>query len=186
MTWLGPALWGMFGAFAIESLDFWTAVRRHGRWPWQGPDGDPGPGAMAYGIAEALRLVVGAGVSAAGCTSLGHGGTAWLAMTLGAAAPIVLEKLCVLVPLAIQGSVAALTAEATAAMSGAGARAGGASPYGRGGGTEGAGGRVPRPAHPDDAAWPARLPPEAGAPGPQPHAAAEPPLPQAGPDAEGS
>ncbi|MEV4502617.1 hypothetical protein [Streptomyces klenkii] len=109
MIWVGPTLWGLFGGFAIEALDLITAVRRHQRWPWLDKRGRPRPGPLAYSVAAGLRLVVGAGVACAAATSVHDRVTPWLAMGLGAAAPVVLEKLTALIPLLLRGCFGAMS-----------------------------------------------------------------------------
>lgn len=106
---MGAALWGLFGGFAVESLEFWTAVRRHQRWPWENPDDRPTLGFLAYIIATTLRLSVGAGVAVAARTSE-HSATAWVAMIVGAGTPLLLEKATALIPLVPQVGVTAVTA----------------------------------------------------------------------------
>jgi hypothetical protein len=109
MNWVGAALWGLFGGFAVEALEFWTAVRRHHRWPWENPGDGPTLGPLAYILATALRLGVGAGVAVAARTSE-QSATAWVAMTVGAGTPLLLEKATALIPLVLQVGVSALTA----------------------------------------------------------------------------
>lgn len=109
MTWVGAALWGLFGGFAVESLEFWTAVRRHHRWPWENPGDGPTLGLLAYVLATTLRLGVGAGVAVAARTSE-QSATAWVAMIVGAGTPLLLEKATALIPLVLQVGVTALTA----------------------------------------------------------------------------
>jgi hypothetical protein len=109
MIWVEPTLWGLFGGFAIEALDVITAVRRHRRWPWLDERRRPEPGPLAYGIATVLRLVVGAGVACAAAASVRYGIRPWLAMGLGAAAPVVLEKLTALIPLMLRGGFDAVS-----------------------------------------------------------------------------
>lgn len=106
---MGAALWGLFGGFAVESLEFWKAVRRHQHWPWESPGDGPNLGPLAYVIATALRLGVGAGVAVAAHTSQ-QNSSAWVAMLVGAGAPLLLEKAAALIPLAVQVGVTALTA----------------------------------------------------------------------------
>ncbi|MFI1168544.1 hypothetical protein ACH4UM_34455 [Streptomyces sp. NPDC020801] len=109
MTLVGAALWGLFGGFAVESLEFWTAVRRHQRWPWENPGDGPTLGLLAYILATTLRLGVGAGVAVAARTSE-QSATAWVAMIVGAGTPLLLEKATALIPLVLQVGVTAVTA----------------------------------------------------------------------------
>ncbi|KQM03084.1 MULTISPECIES: hypothetical protein [unclassified Frankia] len=91
------ALWGLFGGFAVEGLDLYTAVRRSGRWPWR--TGRPREvGAWAYLVAEVVRLAIGAGLAAAAAAS-GQVTTAFAAVSVGIAAPLVVERLARAIPL---------------------------------------------------------------------------------------
>ncbi|WP_152989870.1 hypothetical protein [Frankia sp. ACN1ag] len=93
------ALWGLFGGFAVEGLDLYAAVRRHGRWPWQrGRSREAGP--RAYLVAELVRLAIGAGLAAAAGTS-GQITTPFAALAVGVAAPLVVERLSHAIPLEV-------------------------------------------------------------------------------------
>src|SRR4051812_28511004 len=111
MGWLEGALWGAFGGFAMEALDYIIAVRRWRKLPWKvgasslgsshrpsnataEPSADelPEPGFLAYTIAGILRVAVGCGVAAAITSTSPAVMTAWLSVLVGATAPIVLEK----------------------------------------------------------------------------------------------
>jgi hypothetical protein len=88
------ALWGLGGGLAIEVLDFIKGVRRVHTWPWRYPYG-PGGGpylVSVLGRAAASALIAGAaGASVNGMTPL-------IAVALGAAAPLILEKLSQQIP----------------------------------------------------------------------------------------
>ncbi|MFJ9634437.1 hypothetical protein ACIRU8_42770 [Streptomyces sp. NPDC101175] len=120
MDWLDGLLWGAFGGFAMEALDYIVAVRRWRRLPWNlgassltpghltssarrdEPTGElPAPGVVAYTIAGVLRVTVGGGVAEAVTVTTPHHMSAWLAVLVGAAAPVVLEKVTVFVPLVV-------------------------------------------------------------------------------------
>ncbi|MBC2877240.1 MULTISPECIES: hypothetical protein [Streptomyces] len=120
MRWLEGALWGAFGGFAMEALDYIIAVRRWRRLPWNvdasslrddrqplpAPDDRPGgglpaPGFLAYAIAGLLRAAVGCGVAAAVTRTSPMAMSAWLAVMIGATAPMVLEKITMFVPLVV-------------------------------------------------------------------------------------
>jgi hypothetical protein len=91
------ALWGLFGGFAIEGLDFYTAVRRHGRLPWKGRRRrEAGP--WAYLCAELIRLAIGTGLAAAAAASE-QVGTPIAALAVGVAAPMIIERLTHAIPL---------------------------------------------------------------------------------------
>jgi hypothetical protein len=118
VIWEG-VLWGAFGGFAMEALDYIIAVRRWRKLPWlvgastlapdrraaphpRGghiPEELPAPGLLAYTIAGALRITVGAGVAAAIVSTSPSAASPWLSVVAGAAAPLVLEKITMLVPL---------------------------------------------------------------------------------------
>ncbi len=97
MTWTQAALWGLFGGFAVEGLDLYSAVRRRGRWPWQVP-GPREVGAAGYFVAELVRLVIGSGL-ACGLATSGQITTAVGAITAGVAAPLLVERLAQAIPL---------------------------------------------------------------------------------------
>ncbi|MGK5639895.1 hypothetical protein ACSNOK_16505 [Streptomyces sp. URMC 126] len=118
MQWLEGALWGAFGGFAMEALDYIIAVRRWRELPWKvganslvndrqpaparsAPQGKepPAPGLLAYTIAGVLRAVVGCGVAAAITRTSPEAVSAWLVVLVGATAPVVLEKVTMFVPL---------------------------------------------------------------------------------------
>ncbi|MFJ1562412.1 hypothetical protein [Streptomyces mirabilis] len=130
VLWEG-ALWGAFGGFAMEALDYIIAVRRWRKLPWlvgastltpdrraspdsrghHMPEEQPAPGLLAYTIAGVLRVALGGGTAAA-VAHTAPSVTAWAAVVTGAAAPMALEKITLLVPLLIhmgrEGVVAAL------------------------------------------------------------------------------
>jgi hypothetical protein len=89
MTGLEFAVWGLFGGFAVEGLEFTAAIRRGGRWPWQQP-GEPG--ALPFAVSVIVRLAVGAGLAAAAGVADQISGP-FGAVALGVAAPLVVEQL---------------------------------------------------------------------------------------------
>lgn len=95
MYWWTVALCGLFGGFAVEGLDIWAAIRRHGHPPWRGREA---PGLGIYLLAEGIRLSVGAGLAY----------VAWLSgevprpigvVAIGVAAPLLIERLTKTIPL---------------------------------------------------------------------------------------
>lgn len=89
-VWVEYALWGLFGGFAVEGLEVYTAVRNTGKWPWR-VKGEPSF-LMLLSTALLIRLPVGAGLAAAA----GHGGEVsgpFGALAVGVAAPLVIEQL---------------------------------------------------------------------------------------------
>ncbi|MGA4843740.1 hypothetical protein [Streptomyces sp. G45] len=119
MGWPGWALWGAVGGIAMEALDYIIAVRRWRRMPWAiastslapeagqtSPAADdptapelPAPGVLAYCTAGVLRVGLGVAVAVAVGYSIPKAGVPWLFLVIGAAAPLLLEKLTMLVPL---------------------------------------------------------------------------------------
>lgn len=98
MTWLEAALWGLAGGFIVEGIDLHAAVRRHGTWPWRVSGDGPSVGLTGYILAELIRLLVGA-ILAAGAAASGQVAGPIAAVAIGAAAPIVVERLTALIPL---------------------------------------------------------------------------------------
>ncbi|MER6515104.1 hypothetical protein ABT158_50470 [Nonomuraea sp. NPDC001636] len=94
MGWMF-ALWGLGGGLAIEALDFIKAVRRVGHgWPWRYPYG---PGGGPYLVSVLGRAAASAVVAGAAGASV-NGMTPLIAVGLGAAAPLILEKLSQQIP----------------------------------------------------------------------------------------
>src|SRR5262245_39070739 len=90
MNALEAAVWGVCGAFAIEGLElsFWLR-RPRGEWPWKGPGRYD---LFPFLIALAIRFAVSAMLAGAA----GRGGVidgAFSAMTIGVAAPLIVEKM---------------------------------------------------------------------------------------------
>lgn len=89
VTTLACALWGLFGAFAIEGLQFNSAIQRTRCWPWRYP-GEPTFGPWVTSIF--IRLSIGTGLAAA--AGLGDQITgAFGALAVGVAAPYIIEQL---------------------------------------------------------------------------------------------
>lgn len=84
------AAWGLFGSFAVEGLELVAAIRRTaGGWPWRRDDF---PGIGPYVVSIFVRFAVGAGLAAATTTS-GNTIGALGALSVGIAAPLIIEKL---------------------------------------------------------------------------------------------
>jgi hypothetical protein len=62
VTGVEYAVWGLFGGFAVEGLEFAGAIRRTGTWPWRQP-GEPGP--LPLAVSVVIRLAIGSGLAAA-------------------------------------------------------------------------------------------------------------------------
>jgi hypothetical protein len=108
MTAWQYGLWGLFGGFAVDGLEFVGAIRRVGGWPWRLP-GEPGP--LPFTVSVLIRLVIGAGLAAA-AGSTGQVGGPFGAVAVGVAAPLLIEQFARQVPLtAIRptGSVPGIT-----------------------------------------------------------------------------
>jgi hypothetical protein len=86
---LGLALWGLFGGFAVEALEFQGAIRRVGGWPWTA-GGEPGPIPLLASVL--IRLIVSIGVTAALAASHQVSGP-YGAIGAGIAAPLLIEQL---------------------------------------------------------------------------------------------
>jgi hypothetical protein len=109
MTGVQAALWGLFGGFAVEGLDLITALRRRG-WPWR-VEGPPEAGPVGYAVAELIRLIIGGGVAWAVAASGQITGPAG-ALAVGAAAPLIVERLTSAVPLTEPAPVLAPSTDA--------------------------------------------------------------------------
>jgi hypothetical protein len=95
MTTWEYAMWGLFGGFAVEGLEFAGAIRRTGGWPWHQPEE---PGLAPLAVSVVIRLVVGAGLAAAAGTT-GQISGPFGALTMGIAAPLLIEQLARQIPL---------------------------------------------------------------------------------------
>ncbi|MFF2653604.1 hypothetical protein [Streptomyces sp. NPDC058045] len=122
-------LWGLLGAALIEGLDLYTAIHSTDGWPWK-KKGQP---AFApYVAALVIRLGVGTGLTAAFAASQQVAG-ALAAVTVGIAAPKILQQLAKQ-GLAHQAIEAPPTAAPQIAQGqGAGAQPAGSSPDQQGG-----------------------------------------------------
>ena len=110
MTWIAAALWGLFGGFAVEGLELYTAVRRYRIWPWQvkGIANRPRePGWPAYVVAEVLRLAIGSGLAWAALANHQITGP-FGAIAVGAAAPYIIGELTKGIPLTEKAGVPTL------------------------------------------------------------------------------
>lgn len=89
MTVTEYAVWGAFGGFAVEGLEFAAAIRRTGTWPWR-LRGEPGP--VALTVSVIIRLAVGA-VLAVACGTTGQISGPFGALAVGIAAPVLVERI---------------------------------------------------------------------------------------------
>lgn len=83
------ALWGLFGGFAVEGLEFAAAIRKTGQWPWRLEDE---PTFAMFMCSVVIRLAVGAGLAAAAGIAHQVNGP-FGALAVGVAAPLVVEQL---------------------------------------------------------------------------------------------
>ena len=90
-------MWGLFGGFAVEGLEFSAAIRRVGTWPWRLP-GEVGLVPLIVSIV--IRLAVGAGLAAA-AGSAGQVSGPFGALAVGVGAPLLIEQLARQVPLTV-------------------------------------------------------------------------------------
>jgi hypothetical protein len=88
------AMWGLFGGFAVEGLEFAAAIRRIAGWPWQQPNE---PGLLPLMVSVVIRLVIGSGLAIAAGTS-GQISGPFGALAVGAAAPLLVEQLARQIP----------------------------------------------------------------------------------------
>lgn len=91
-TW--AAVWGVLGGLCVELLELYGRIHRTPKWNWREPIPQ---GMIAYLISVTIRVGIGAVVAAAAAASGQVSGTL-TAFGLGAAAPLVIEKLSRAVP----------------------------------------------------------------------------------------
>jgi hypothetical protein len=97
MTWWEFALWGGFGGLSVEAIQFYGAIRKHGKWPWK-IKGEPKFGPLMTSVV--IRTGVSLGLSvAAGETGQVSGAIA--AIAVGVAAPLIIEQMAKKVPIAL-------------------------------------------------------------------------------------
>ncbi|MCR6490843.1 hypothetical protein M8542_49490 [Amycolatopsis sp. OK19-0408] len=84
------AVWGLVGAAVNRALLFLEASHRVKGWPWARPDG---PGGGVYAVSIVLHLLIATATTAAVATTtiIANG---LLAFGMGAAAPVVVKKVC--------------------------------------------------------------------------------------------
>jgi hypothetical protein len=100
VTWTTAALWGILGGIVIEGLDFYNAVRQHGKAPWHVTGkGGQRISAGIYLAAELVRLLIG-GIVAGAAAASGQISGPLIALALGVATPLAVERLVTLIPLA--------------------------------------------------------------------------------------
>lgn len=88
MLW-AYALWGLFGGFAVEGLEFAGAIRRTGNFPWR-EEGEPD--LAPFAVSVIVRLAISAGLSTAVAASNQVSG-AFGAVTIGAGAPLIFQQI---------------------------------------------------------------------------------------------
>jgi hypothetical protein len=95
MSPLLAAGWGLAGSLCVEGLELYARIRRTSGWSWRMPIPQ---GLAAYLISVAIRAGAGA-VLAAAAGSSGQVAGVFGAFALGAAAPLVVERLARVIPL---------------------------------------------------------------------------------------
>jgi hypothetical protein len=93
--YLAYAGWGLFGGFAVEGLDFTTAIKKTGDWPWRS-EGEPGP--LPLAVSVVIRLLIGAGLAAAAVGTHQVSGPLG-AIAIGVGAPYLVGQMARQVPL---------------------------------------------------------------------------------------
>lgn len=94
----------------MEGLELYAALRHAGQWPWKRPIDPragqvPEAGAKGYAIAEAVRLIIGAGLAWAAASTgqiAGPLGT----LGVGVAAPTIIGQLAKVIPLSVTSELA--------------------------------------------------------------------------------
>ncbi|MEV4299396.1 hypothetical protein [Microbispora rosea] len=87
MSGIEYLLWGLFGGFAVEGLEFAAAIRRSGKWPWKRKSQ-----ITPLAASVAIRLAVGSGLAAAAGSAQQISGP-FGALAMGVAAPLIIEQL---------------------------------------------------------------------------------------------
>ena len=80
------ALWGLFGGFAAEGLDFYRALKARGSAPWGERASSEDPAPSGYLIATVIRVTIGGGLALAAAES-DQVSTPLAAVAVGVAAP---------------------------------------------------------------------------------------------------
>ncbi len=97
MTGVEYALFGLLGGFLVEAVELRRAIQKTKGWPWRDPD-EPSFGPWLTAIL--LRLAASAGLAfAAGAGEQVSG--PFGALSIGIAAPLVIEKLASQIPAAM-------------------------------------------------------------------------------------
>jgi hypothetical protein len=121
MTGVIAGLWGLFGGFAVEGLEFYAVWQNHRCWPWHVSNGDNADasgkvnperkeaGLRGYVVAEAVRLLIGAGLAWATATTGQISGPLG-ALGVGVAAPVIIGQLARAIPLDDKSAPSAPTA----------------------------------------------------------------------------
>jgi hypothetical protein len=88
------ALWGLFGGFAVEGLDFYRAFKAGSPMPWRERQthGQRVPHGVLYLVVTVIRLAIGGGLALAAAQS-DQVTTPLAAVAVGVAAPLIVERL---------------------------------------------------------------------------------------------
>lgn len=88
------ACWGLAGGMCVEGLELYATIRRTPKWNWRKPIPQ---GLLPYLLSVTIRAGLSAVVVAA-ATASGQVISAFSALGLGVAAPLIIEKLARAVP----------------------------------------------------------------------------------------
>ncbi|WP_157411563.1 hypothetical protein [Actinoplanes rectilineatus] len=89
-------MWGVFGGVAVEGLE-WSAVMRRGRWPWN-------KRLRAGPIIVSVLIRLGVGGVLAGAVGASGPMSQLSALSVGIAAPLIIEKMAQQIPGAESGN----------------------------------------------------------------------------------
>ena len=95
------ALWGAFGGLSVEAVQFYGAIRRTGKWPWE-IKGEPRP--LALFVSVVIRVGVGFRLALAAVKTGQVSGPLGV-FAVGVAAPLLIEQMAKRVPLDAQQSI---------------------------------------------------------------------------------
>lgn len=132
-------LWGLLGAGLVEVRALWAAFQpsRTPRWPWR--DGRGRSQVSGYAVAVVCRFGMAAGLDAVYAGAQQIAGPLG-AVTMGVAAPLVIQQMAVRAEVRAPGTATAAGDAERAAPGEAGESGAQPAPLGRGGGAGGGGG----------------------------------------------
>ena len=95
MTWWEYAMWGGFGGFSVEAIQFYVSIKRHAKWPWK-VKGEPKAGPLIASVL--IRVSVSYGLTWAAAETGQISGPIG-AIAVGVAAPLIVEQMARRVPI---------------------------------------------------------------------------------------